>query len=223
MQDHSAHSRTFFARTNRLATQLAVNVEDLPEILGIKRRTLFDCRKDDGKVSGKSWSKLEEAERKASAKSASKCEFAESSAHPKDLEGGKSADFHEKTIPVVGWAHAGEAGSYEELPKDWQIRLPTDCPDRHAFAVILEGDSMEPKFSEGDWLIVQPSEVAYSGCLVVARFANDGVIFRRMERNGEEIILKPLNEGWPITRHRPEDFTWIYPVWGRFTPIWRKR
>lgn len=126
-------------------------------------------------------------------------------------------------IPVVGWAHAGEAGSYEEIPKAWQEKIPTESPDPHAFAVELEGDSMEPKFSEGDVLIVQPSEQPYSGCFVVARFINDGIIFRRMEMSGDQIVLQPLNERWPMSTHSPDEFAWIYPVWGRFTRIWKRR
>lgn len=128
-----------------------------------------------------------------------------------------------RLIPVIGWAHAGEAASYDEIPKDWQCRIPTDCPDEHAFAVVLEGDSMEPKFSEGDWIIVQPGLQPYSGCFVVARFADDGVIFRRMEMSGGMIRLMPLNDRWQPSEHKPDEFSWLYPVWGRFTQIWRRR
>lgn len=128
-----------------------------------------------------------------------------------------------KMIPVAGWAHAGEAGSYEEIPKSWQNRIPTECQDPQAFAVSLEGDSMEPKFSDGDLLVVMPSEQVYSGCFVVARFVNDGIIFRRMEMSGDVIVLQPLNERWPVSTHAQEEFSWIYPVWGRWTQIWRRR
>lgn len=128
-----------------------------------------------------------------------------------------------RMIPVAGWAHAGEAESYEEIPKGWQERIPTDCIDPHAFAVSLEGDSMEPKFSDGDILIVQPSEQPYSGCYVVAKFINDGIIFRRMEMSGDEIVLQPLNDRWPVSKHAKDEFAWIYPVWGRITRIWKRR
>lgn len=81
---------------------------------------------------------------------------------------------------------------------------------------------MEPKFTDGDVLVVQPNEQPYSGCYVVARFADDGVIFRRMEMSGGKIVLKPLNDGWPATFHMMEEFSWIYPVWGRWTQIWKR-
>ena len=40
-------------------------IEDLPAIIGISRRTLFECRSADSAVSCKSWLKLEAAERAA--------------------------------------------------------------------------------------------------------------------------------------------------------------
>jgi SOS-response transcriptional repressor LexA len=127
-----------------------------------------------------------------------------------------------RLIPVIGWAHAGEAGSYEEIPKSWQNKIPTQCADAKAFAVSLEGDSMEPRFSEGDMLIVQPSEEAYSGCLIVARFVDDGVVFRRLEMSGGVLRLIPLNDRYPVTEHQPPEFSWIYPVWGRWTQLWKR-
>lgn len=63
MQDQSALTRTFFHRTNRLAAQMRLQVEDLPELLAMGRRTFFECRSADSKVSAKSWAKLDEAER----------------------------------------------------------------------------------------------------------------------------------------------------------------
>lgn len=56
---------TFFARTDNLARALRCNVEDLPEIIGISRRTLFACRKSDSKVTPKTLGKLEAAESRA--------------------------------------------------------------------------------------------------------------------------------------------------------------
>ncbi len=127
-----------------------------------------------------------------------------------------------RMIPVYGWAHAGEAEAYEEMAGDWQYKVPTESRDPQAFAVQLEGDSMEPKFSEGDMIVVQPSEAPYSGCLVVARYADDGVIFRRFEVSGKTITLVPLNTRYNPTEHEVGDFSWIYPVWGRWTQVWRK-
>lgn len=128
----------------------------------------------------------------------------------------------ERMVPVIGWAHAGDAGGYEEIPPSWQNRVPTDCSDPKAFGVSLEGDSMEPKFSDGDILIVQPTTEAHSGCFVVARFIDDSVIFRRLEMRRGKIILVPLNPQYMASEHTPEEFSWIYPVWARITKMWKR-
>lgn len=126
-----------------------------------------------------------------------------------------------RTIPVIGWAHAGEAENFEELPHSWQDRIPTECRDEKAFAVRLMGDSMEPQYLDGDLLVLMPSREIYSGCLAVLRLANDGVIFRRVEIRGERLRLVPLNPRYDLEDLNRSDVSWAYPVWGMWRQIWR--
>lgn len=217
-----------------LAVRLGLNLSEIPSILGISKAMLFAYRNGSNNVSNKALTKLEEAERQAGIKNTEKDSVGESSANPKDGVIPKADEYSsmlredpasygsQRRIPVIGWAHAGSAESYDEIPRSWQNQIPTDCPDSKAFAVSLEGDSMEPKFSDGDILVVQPSYEFHSGCYVVARFADDGVIFRRLEMRGGKIILVPLNPQYKSSEHRREEFSWIYPVWCRITKLWRK-
>lgn len=127
-----------------------------------------------------------------------------------------------RMIPLVSWAHAGEAESYEELPKSWQKQVPTECRDQNAYGLELRGDSMEGTgrcFQEGDILIISPNTEPFNGCLAVVRFANDGILFRRYELNQGRIRLVPLNHRYETTEHEPGDITWIHPVYGRWTQI----
>lgn len=134
-----------------------------------------------------------------------------------------------RMVPLVGWAHAGDALDYEENHD--RPLIPTECRDPQAFGVKLEGDSMEPRFHEDDVLVVMPGEFAHSGCFAVAKFREGGIIFRQIERQigaadqtqtGEEFVrLVPVNVRWTVTEHSEKDFEWIYPVWGRWTQIWK--
>lgn len=99
MQDDSAHSRTFFHRTNRLVVEMGVQIEDLPRILHLSRRTLFECRSADSSVSAKSWAKLEAAEERASRKVKS-AENAASYRYPKELGIGKSTNAAREDPPT---------------------------------------------------------------------------------------------------------------------------
>jgi SOS-response transcriptional repressor LexA len=124
----------------------------------------------------------------------------------------------ERMIPVMGYAHAGLAENYEEIPEDWQDRIPATIRDHKAFAVRLEGDSMEPKFCAGDVLILKPSGEVYNGCLAVLKLKDDGFIFRRVERRAEFVRLIPLNPQWPTEELPNDHVNWIFPVWG----MWRQ-
>lgn len=137
----------------------------------------------------------------------------------------KSSGFPNKSttreIPVMGWAHAGQAASYEELPESWQEMIPTHCRDSKAFAVTLEGDSMEPLFREGDLLVLMPGERIHNGCLAVVRLASDGVLLRRIEVRGERLRLVPLNPRYEAEELTNDQISWAYPVWGRWSQVWK--
>lgn len=65
MAIENALPRTFLHRSDLLAVAIGCNVQELPDHLGIGRRTLFAARKSDDEVSGKTWAKLEAAEKEA--------------------------------------------------------------------------------------------------------------------------------------------------------------
>lgn len=127
-------------------------------------------------------------------------------------------------IPVLSWAQAGVAVAYEELPKEWQrqISIPVNCPDKKAFGIELRGDSMEPRFYEGDTVVVMPNVRPRTGCLVVARLKNDGVMFKRffMDESGEKVELLSYNPLYPPMHYSIEDFSWIYPVFSVLKDLW---
>lgn len=94
-QDNSAPDRTFFYRTNLLAARLGCDIQELPVKIGVSRRTLFECRSADSAVTGKTWGKLEAAERLAGLTSGS------DKSAPADGGSAKS-EGNPKEIPVPG-------------------------------------------------------------------------------------------------------------------------
>lgn len=124
-------------------------------------------------------------------------------------------------IPVIGWAHAGQAASYEEIPEGHRRMIPTDCRDPNAFGVTLEGDSMEPLFRDGDLLVLMPNERIHNGCLAVVRLTSDGVLLRRIEVRGDRLRLVPLNPRYEVDELGLDEISWAYPVWGRWSQVWK--
>jgi len=123
-------------------------------------------------------------------------------------------------VPLLSWAHAGVAASYEELPKDWQEMIPTTCRSPDAFALEIEGDSMQPYCFPGDIAIIMPHEAPRNGRLAVVKLKDDGVVLRRYSRAGGVIRLTPHNPVYLPADHQPRDFQWIYPVHSIFRREW---
>ena len=119
-----------------------------------------------------------------------------------------------REVGVVSWSHAGQAASYEEMPKDWRERVATTSRDKRAFGVQVEGDCMEPKYLHGDILILEPSHEPRNGKPVVAKLRDDAVqvrIYTKMP--GGKIRLASMKpEIYPTLEYTTADFHWIFPV-----------
>lgn len=136
----------------------------------------------------------------------------------------EAAPFGGRRVPIISWASAGELVSFEEIPKDWQQVIFTDCADPLAFAVAVDGDSMLPEFRPGDIVIVMPSQRTRNHAVVLAKLRNDGVvlkIFNLAGRDGKTFRLSSLNPAYQPTEYLEADFHWIYPVHSSRRLHWR--
>jgi SOS-response transcriptional repressor LexA len=121
-----------------------------------------------------------------------------------------------REVPVVSWATAGAARDYRDLADFLDEKVVTECKDPNAFAVIVDGDSMEPAVCAGDRVVVSPNTEAQGGDLVIARMRKDhGVYFKKFLRYGpraEKVRLTSLNPEYPPLEFELSDFRFIYPV-----------
>ena len=127
----------------------------------------------------------------------------------------KSAPLPLRAVPVVSWARAGEGINYEDLCRQLEEWASSDTRDRNAFAVILEGDSMEPRFFAGDRVVVAPNSEPRNGDYVLARLRDGGVLFKRFHQTGPEghvIRLTSLNANYQPKEIPREEFFFIYPA-----------
>ena len=70
------------------------------------------------------------------------------------------------------------------------------CAGGESFALAVLGDSMEPEFSEGDIIVIEPEGLAVSGSYVLA-FHDQAWIFRQLLRVDGRWRLCPLNPRYP--------------------------
>jgi phage repressor protein C with HTH and peptisase S24 domain len=130
------------------------------------------------------------------------------------INGNVTAAYGLRNLPVLSWAQAGLATDFSEIPTDWDEVVPSDVTDERAFGVRLRGDSMEPRFSDGDIAILLPSIAPTNGETVVANVKEEGVLCKIMHVQLDKNLIKlsSYNPAFPpMERHR-DQFHWIFPV-----------
>jgi repressor LexA len=109
-------------------------------------------------------------------------------------------------IPIINKVAAGYPADFDDLGypagvADDYVRCP-DLHDPQAFAVRVIGDSMEPKFKEGDIVIFSPAMPVQSGddCFVRFTMPHETTFKRIFYEQNDTIRLQPRNEKYaPLT------------------------
>lgn len=103
-------------------------------------------------------------------------------------------------VPIINKVSAGYPVDFDDL--DYPVGIADDyvrCPDVHdpnAFAVRVVGDSMEPKFHEGDIVIFSPAAEVHNGEDCFVRFAtpHETTFKRVFFESDNNVRLQPRNE-----------------------------
>jgi repressor LexA len=130
------------------------------------------------------------------------------------MNGNVGVPYGLRNLPILSWAQAGEATDFQEIPRDWDEVVPSNVSDERAFGVRLRGDSMEPRFSDGDIAILLPSIAPTNGEIVVANIRDQGVLCKIMHVQLDKNLVKlsSYNPAYPSTEYHRDEFHWIFPV-----------
>jgi phage repressor protein C with HTH and peptisase S24 domain/DNA-binding XRE family transcriptional regulator len=119
-------------------------------------------------------------------------------------------------IPIINKVAAGYPAEFDDLGYPVGIAddyiLAPDLHDPNAFAVRVIGDSMEPKYKEGDIVIFSPAADVQSGDDCFVRFeAPHETTFKRVfyDEDGR-IRLQPRNEKYPPQFVKPDRLNGVY-------------
>lgn len=110
-------------------------------------------------------------------------------------------------VPVINKVAAGYPTEFTDLDyparvADSYVSVPS-LYDENAFAARVWGDSMEPRYSEGDIVVFSPDAPTKPGSDCFVRFERDAettfkrIFFERNDNNDEVIRLQPLNAAYP--------------------------
>ena len=122
-----------------------------------------------------------------------------------DIDQDKASLAAGRLVPIINKVAAGYPADFNDL--DYPAGVADDyvrCPDVHdpnAFAVRVVGDSMEPRFREGDIVIFSPAAEVHNGDDCFIRFAmpHETTFKRVFFEPKNKVRLQPRNEKYSPT------------------------
>lgn len=104
-----------------------------------------------------------------------------------------------KQVPVISWV---AAGGWQEAcdpfqPGDADEWIASDIKGEKIFALRIKGDSMEPEFTEGDIIILDPQVQTIPGDYVIAKNDEGEATLKQLKQYGKIQVLHPLNPKYP--------------------------
>lgn len=159
--------------------------QDMCDALGVKYTTFTDW------VKGNSYPRIDKIELMANYFGISKADLVE------ERTIGKTVSHNSVTINVLGRVAAGiPLNAIEEIIDTEEISEKMASEGEY-FALKITGDSMEPKISNGDVVIVRKQSDADDGDLVIAMVNGYDAVCKRLKKYAEGIALisnNPLYE-----------------------------
>lgn len=123
-----------------------------------------------------------------------------------------------RRIPLINKVSAGYPAESPDLDypagiADEYVAVP-DLTDPNAFAIVVCGDSMRPRFEEGDILIISPASPVKSGDFCFVRIDSHGEVtstFKQVFLDEEHTVrLASLNSRYQPQTYPREEVTGIF-------------
>lgn len=104
-------------------------------------------------------------------------------------------DSSPRRIPVLGKVAAGIPIEMVEDVIDWE-EIPGDMKGEY-FALKIEGDSMEPKISQGDVVIVKKQDDVDNGDIAIVTVNGEDATCKRVFKYADALMLMSTNPKYP--------------------------
>jgi phage repressor protein C with HTH and peptisase S24 domain len=118
------------------------------------------------------------------------------------------------SVPVIGMAQAGAKGYFDDggypVGNGWDEVVFPDLGDPNAFALEINGDSMEPVFRDGDLIVVSPAAALRRRDRVVVKTTDGEVMAKELaRRTARQIVLNSFNPSYEQRTIPVEEIAWI--------------
>lgn len=155
---------------------------DMCDALGVKYTTFTDW------VKGNVYPRIDKIELMANYFGISKADLVEDHT--------EKSSSNSVVIPVLGRVAAGIPLTASEYIVDTEEIPAAMAADGEYFGLMIKGDSMEPKISNGDVVIVRKQEDADDGDVVIALVNGDDAVCKRLKKYSDGISLISNNPAY---------------------------
>ena len=107
--------------------------------------------------------------------------------------------------PVLGRVAAGIPIEMVTEVLDTEELDPNDFPPGDYFGLVIKGNSMEPKISEGDVVIVRQQDDVESGQIAIVTINGDDATCKRVMKYGSNLRLVSFNPNYEPMQFSAED------------------
>ena len=117
--------------------------------------------------------------------------------------------YTESLVPVVGTVRAGYGAlAFEE---DYGKEYASVKDPQNYFYLVVKGDSMEPRISDGDLALVHRQNTLENGDLGVLVYGSDGeATLKKYIQRGNSVILHPFNPDYEELVIKGEELDHLY-------------
>ena len=107
-------------------------------------------------------------------------------------------------IPVLGYVRAGRPNEASQQVLGYESMGTINCPVEELFALRIRGDSMEPRFADGDTVIVRRANAVADGSVCVALVGPDEATVKIADTKNGTLTLTALNPAYEPLVFTPE-------------------
>jgi phage repressor protein C with HTH and peptisase S24 domain len=123
-------------------------------------------------------------------------------------------------VPIVGRVTAGalieapewEDGGYPAGSGFDAEMVPLRQDESSLYGLTVEGDSMEPVFSRGDYVFAAPNKEPRNSGFAVVRLLSGEVLLKRVIIRPEVVILQSANPAYETVTVQMKDIEYIHPI-----------
>lgn len=177
----------FIDKFRELCNQNNISMSAAADEIGVSRSTVTHWKKDGFYPNDNTLAKIAEY-------------FSVSVEFLKDKEKAKTQNL----IPVLGIVRAGVPMYVEENIIDYEEISNEMAKDGEYYALRVKGDSMLPRFVDGDVVIVKKCETVENGEIAIVMVGQDEATIKRFYKTAVGVQLIATNPNFPAMTFTPE-------------------